>query len=462
MKAIIFTDMAGYHGFGRAAGAYRMASEWRQRGVELKVIDCFNSYTLEELKHIVLKYKTTDTEFVGFSTTFLNDIEGNSIWDKEKSKVKPKAAISESKDELAETAMRKVDQRELFAYIKSLGLKIIIGGFRMNSNTDPDSDIDYYTGPCEEKFFPEFNFTNSQIYYTEDDHILEGEDLPIEIARGCIFKCKFCFYHLNGKKLWDFVKPPELIREEMMRNYINHGTTGYMFSDDTYNDSPEKIESLMKMYKTLPFDMRFSSYARLDLMIAKPETCEMMVESGLKSVFFGVETFNREAGKLIGKGMDPDKVKRGLMDFREKYPDILVYISMIGGLPGETLDDMDESYKFLSEEAKVHNIGWSPLFINSGSEMSINSEKYGYTKGGNNQRHWTRKDGLTYMDTFDWAVEKKRLYEGHPAGFTLYNRIHNMGYTHDEIMNLSWEKDGNELFNKTDMFRQQYMQKVLN
>ena len=88
MKAIIFTDMAGYHGFGRAAGAYRMASEWRQRGVELKVIDCFNSYTLEELKRIVLKYKTTDTEFVGFSTTFLNDIEGNSIWDKEKSKVK--------------------------------------------------------------------------------------------------------------------------------------------------------------------------------------------------------------------------------------------------------------------------------------------------------------------------------------------------------------------------------------
>lgn len=461
MKAIIFTDMAGYHGFGRAAGAYRIASEWRQRGMEVKVIDCFNSYSLPQLKEIIIKYKTEDTEFVGFSQTFLNNIEDNSIWDKEKQKLKHRIVISEGKDEQTETALSRYDQDDLFSYIKKLGLKIILGGFTMAQTPYKDPDIDYIRGPCEEKFFPEFEFTQSQIHFNESDHIFEGEDLPIEIARGCIFKCKFCFYHLNGKKLWDFVKPPELLREEMMRNYINHGTTGYMFADDTYNDSPEKIESLMKMYKTLPFDMRFSTYARLDLMIAKPETQEMMIESGLKSVFFGIETFNHEAGKLIGKGMDPDKVKRGLIDFREKYPDVLVYVSLIGGLPGETLDEMEESYRFLTEDAKVHNIGWSPLFINSGSEMSINAEKYGYKKGGNNHRHWTRKDGLTYLDTFDWVLEKRRLFQGHPAGFTLYNRIHNMGYTHDEIMNLSWEKDGDELFEKTDQFRQKYMRNII-
>jgi radical SAM superfamily enzyme YgiQ (UPF0313 family) len=28
--------------------------------------------------------------------------------------------------------------------------------------------------------------------------------LPIEIARGCIFKCKFCSYPLNGKQNLDF------------------------------------------------------------------------------------------------------------------------------------------------------------------------------------------------------------------------------------------------------------------
>ena len=461
MKAIIFTDMAGYAGFGRAAGAYRIASEFRQRGQEVKVVDCFNSYTLEQLKTIITNYKTSETEWIGFSTTFLLDRENNSIWDREKGKVRHRTEVTEKKDEQTSTALSQMDEWDLFNFIKSLGLKIVLGGFRMNPALRDDPDIEIYHGPCEDKFFPEFDFTQSQILYNDDDHIFEDEDLPIEVARGCIFKCKFCFYYLNGKKLWDFVKPPELLREEMMRNYINYGTTGYMFSDDTYNDSPEKIEALLKMYRTLPFDLRFSTYARLDLMIAKPETQEMLIESGMKSVFFGIETFNAEAGKFIGKGMDPEKVKRGLLEFREKYPDVLVYVSMIGGLPGETMDQMEDSFNFLTKEAKVHNVAWSPLFINSGSEMSLNAEKYGYRKDGNNHRSWTRKDGLTYLDVFDWVVQKKREYNGSPAGFTLYNRLHNVGYTHDELLKLSWEKDGAEMMARTDNFREIYMKKIL-
>lgn len=461
MRGIIFTDMAGYQGFGRAAGAYRIASEWRSRGINVKVVDCFNSFTLEQLKDTIIKYKTKETEFVGISSTFLLDLENNGIWNKKTKKVVHRSALVENKDESTPTGLSSANQFDLFSFIKNLGLKVIVGGFRVNEGPKIDG-VDYYWGPCEEKFFPEFDFTKSQIIYDESDHIIEGEDLPIEIARGCIFKCKFCFYHLNGKKLWEYVKSPDVLYEEMMRNYINFGTTGYMFSDDTYNDSPEKISQLLKMYKKLPFDLRFSTYSRLDLMISKPETQDMMIESGLKSVFFGIETFNQDAGKMIGKGMDPDKVKRGLLDFREKYPDVLVYISMIGGLPGETLDEMDESFKFLTEEAKVHNVSWSPLFINSGSDMSINAEKYGYEKGKNNQRHWTRKDGLTYADTFDWVVSKKKLYPGHPAGFTLYNRIYNMGYTHDEIMDLSWDKDGERLYDESQVFRNDYMNKILN
>ena len=461
MKAIIFTDMAGYHGFGRAAGAYRIASEFRQRGQEVKVVDCFNSYTIEQIKTIISNYKTSETEWIGFSTTFLVDRENNFIWNDEQKRARHRQEVSEKKDEQTSTALSQMDEWELFNYIKSLGLKIVLGGFRMNPKLIDDPDVTVYHGPCEEKFFPDFDFTKSQIYYSEDDHIFEEEDLPIEVARGCIFKCKFCFYYLNGKKLWDFVKSPEVLREEIMRNYINYGTTGYMVSDDTYNDSPEKIKKLLEMYKTLPFDFRFSSYARLDLMISHPETQDMLIESGLKSVVFGIETFNRQAGKFIGKGMDPDKVKRGLLDFREKYPDVIVQTMMIAGLPGETIDDMEESYKFLTEEAKVHTLSWAPLFINSGSDMSINAEKYGYKKDGNNQRSWTREDGLTYLDVYDWTLEKKLQYPGSPAGFTLYNRLHNVGYSHDELLNLTWEKDGTEMIDRTETARQEYRKKIL-
>lgn len=464
MKAIIFTDVAGYPGFGRSAGAYRIASEFRKRGDEVKVIDCFNSYTLEQLKAIIVNCRTSETQWIGFSTTFLIDHENSNLWNKDKSHVRNTAEINDNRDEQTSTALSIIDELDLFNFIKSLGLKIVLGGWRgwrTNLTIKNDPDIIIYHGPCEERFFSDFDFTKSQILFNDDDHILEEEDLPIEISRGCIFKCKFCHFHLNGKKLWDFVKPPELIREEMMQNYINFGTTGYMFSDDTYNDSPVKIEELLKMYRTLPFDLRFSTYARLDLMISHKHTQEMLVESGMKSVFFGIETLNQEAGKFVGKGMDPEKVKRGLLEFREKYPDVFVYVSMIGGLPGETLDDMQESFEFLTKEAKVNQLTFGPLFINSGSDMSLNAEKYGYKKDANHSRSWTRKDGLTFLDVYEWCAQKKREYPGSPVGFTMYNRLRNVGYSEDELLKLSFEKNVDDIMDRTKKFRENYMNKIL-
>jgi hypothetical protein len=467
MKALIFTDMAGYFGWGRAAGAYRIASEFRVRGEEVKVIDCFCSYTLDQIKQIILDNRTSKTEWIGFSTTFLINLEKNYVLDYDNNFINHRVKTAEFKDDATATSLSQVDQWDLFAWLKAKGLRVVLGGYRVNGEAEfatgsDDPNVTSMWGLAETQFFgDDFNFTNSQIHFTEDDYINENEDLPIEIARGCIFKCKFCFFPLNGKKLWEFVKSPEVIREEMMRNYINHGTTGYMVSDDTYNDSPEKIHELLKMYRTLPFDNKFSTYARLDLMIAKPETQEMLYESGMRSVFFGIETLKHSAGKIVGKGMDPEKVKKGLLEFRKKYPDVLVYVSMIGGLPTENLEEMEESFQFLTKEAKVHNVTWSPLFINSGSDMSMHSEKYGYNKSGNDKRTWTRADGLSSIDVREWCVEKKKEYQGHPGGWTFYNRLRNIGYRGKELMDLNFAQNTKDIIHKTDAARANYMAKVL-
>lgn len=464
MKAIIFTDTAGQHGFGRAAGAYRIATEFRLRGDQIKVVDCFNSFSQEEVKEVIRKYVTSKTEFIGFSTTFLNDVTINNKWDQKNNRVKSRQELTDYKEDVSALGLSKYEQDELFDFIRGMGLKVVLGGYR-REKADRElqrENVTVYTGPVESHLFRDqkFNFTKSQILYEEEDLIFEEEDLPIEVARGCIFKCKFCAYPLNGKGLWEFVKDPETLREEMMRNYIKFGTTGYIISDDTYNDSPDKITKLLEMYKTLPFDLRFSAYARLDLIIAKPWTADVLVESGMKSVLFGIETLHPRAGKLIGKGMDPDKVKKGLLDFRKKYPDVLVYASMIAGLPHETLEDCEESFRFLTEEAKVHTIDYNALFL-GGSEFGRNPEKYGYTKSNNNKRSWTRDDGLTYLETMEWAISKVTAYDSSPAGFVGYNRLHNIGYSHDEMMNLRWSKDGQSVWERTMKAREKYIKKIL-
>lgn len=455
-KAIIFTDMAGYYGFGRAAGAYRIASEFRKHGQSIKVVDCFCSFSLEQIKTIILNYKTSDTEWIGFSTTFMVNLESNSMLDDAKTKNK-NFAVEKNADSY--TGLYFEEEQELFSWVKSLGLRVVLGGYRTRTaGYQIDPDVEILTGPAEDRFFKDFNFTDSQIYYEEDDFIQEEEDLPIEVARGCIFKCKFCFFPLLGKKLWEFVKPPEVLREEMMRNYINFGTTGYMISDDTYNDSVEKIETLHKMYKTLPFDLTFSTYARLDLMIAHPHTMDILYDSGMRSVFFGIETFNHEAGKFVGKGMDPDKVKRGLLDFREKYPDVLIYASMIAGLPGESIEELNESHRFLTQEAKVSNVLFHNLSITPGTDLELNAGRYGYKL---RPPQWTREDGLTSEETRDWCVQKRTEYENHPGGYVFYNRVRNLGYTDDELLKLKFSTHKQEILDKTNEKRKLYINNLL-
>lgn len=460
-KAIIFTDMAGYYGWGRAGGAYRIASEFRKRGDEVKVIDCFSSYTIEQIKQIILDRKTSQTEWIGFSTTFMTgDASTQRLEDSEWQSQNQKAQYFVTRNsDGTPTGLSLKEEWLLFDWIKQQGLQVILGGYRI-STTKIHKDALVLTGPAEEYFFNDFEFTQSRIDYTNEDFINPNEDLPIEVARGCIFKCKFCYFPMLGKRLWEFVKTPETLKKEMLFNYDKYGTTGYMVSDETYNDSPEKVKVLCDMYKSLPFNMTFSTFARLDLLIAHPHTQELLYESGLRSVFFGIETFNKTAGKFIGKGMDPDKVKKGLLEFRKKYPDVLVYTSMIGGLPTETLDEMEESFRFLKDEAKVHNISYHKLTFITGTDLDTNAAQYGYNLNSRNKT-WTREDGLTSDEMGKWCVEKRKTQQYHPAGFTFYNRVRNLGYTDKELMPLTFASDVAEIKRRTREKRQKYMSNVL-
>ena len=77
VHGIIFTD-ATTNGvvWQRSIGAYRMASEYRKLGLRIQVIDFWSFLTQEGVNKVCClleKFIGTDTIFVGFSTTFMNN-----------------------------------------------------------------------------------------------------------------------------------------------------------------------------------------------------------------------------------------------------------------------------------------------------------------------------------------------------------------------------------------------------
>lgn len=391
---IILTGITGFE-FQRAIGAYRIASHLRQHGYSVQIIDFIDYFNLEELSSIIDNITGDNTLALCISTTFLKTRDDDDII----------SSVYKS--------FRQVSSKFRFLVenyrIKHPFVKIVGGGanvFRYKEDTLFDTVItgygevvilDYINSLKNKKrrLYPTYkNVTlingdnhllpidNMQHIWSPNDCILNGETLPIEISRGCIFKCSFCSYPLNGKKKFDYLRDPEFIKDEMIRNYELYGTTNYMFSDDTFNDSTYKLEKLHKVFTNLPFKLKFVSYLRLDLLYAHQEQIQLLKEMGLGSAAFGIESLKPKTAKFIGKGMAKDKIKDFLprLYYEHWNEEISVICSFIIGLPYESLEEVEESFNWI-QSVKINSI-WMPLVITPTnfyrSEIDKNYEKYGY------------------------------------------------------------------------------------
>ena len=63
--------------------------------------------------------------------------------------------------------------------------------------------------------------------YELEDNFKDFQPLPLEVSRGCIFKCAFCSHPFLGKKSYDYIRSPESLAKEIKRNYELFKTTRY-------------------------------------------------------------------------------------------------------------------------------------------------------------------------------------------------------------------------------------------
>jgi radical SAM superfamily enzyme YgiQ (UPF0313 family) len=303
-------------------------------------------------------------------------------------------------------------------------------------------------------------FASSQILFKPEDIIDASDALPIEISRGCIFKCKFCSFPLNGKKKGEWIKHSNILLDEFNRNYELHGVTDYVFSDDTYNDSDEKIKRLYDdVYSKLNFKLNFTTYLRLDLLMRFSDSAEYLKQSGLKSAVFGIETLNHESGKAIGKGVDPMLQFDFIKQLKNThFKDILTFSGFIIGLPKDSNDDMDRMEEFLfSDKNMLDDFTVEPLYITphelkneiktSYSEFDLEYEKYGYecyeqfensayteTRWKNHITNMTFDECFAFSKKINERVKKSDKFKFGGFGYPCYKSI---GISSDDLINLS-------------------------
>ena len=400
----------------RSLGPYRIASEIRKAGFSCQVISFIRYFTAEEIVQVCEKFITDDTIIVGLSTTFWYDeILSYTFLQDTIRKIKPNVKVilgGPNSKRVASLSRHKIDaifsgqgESNILKYLKHID-----GGFKFQAPTEIYRDnIPLYEA---EKVADDWKVVDSQTIYTPEDVISPGEALVLEVSRGCIFNCSFCAYPLNGKKKLDHIKYADVLREELIRNYNDLGVHHYILSDDTFNDSLEKLYILKEVFASLPFKLTFTSYARLDLLNAHREEVELLEEMGMVGVNFGVETFHDKAAKLIGKGMVGKIAKQFLHELKHTHwkGRIKVATGLIQGFPYETYESHEETVKWIFDEDNlVESVQPHVLSVVNPakdifpykSEFQINAAKYGfYWPSSNNVGAWKNMIGpvKSYQD----------------------------------------------------------------
>lgn len=281
-----------------------------------------------------------------------------------------------------------------------------------------------------------------------NDCIQREESLPIEISRGCVFNCKFCHYD----KKESFKKPLSTLKEEFIRNYELFGTRFYSFCDDCFNDHPRKVEEVCNLFLSLPFKIEWSAYSRVDVAVRFPETADLMVESGARGLYWGLESFNHIVARNAGKGTPTEKVQEFLIQFYSKYKDICIMEgSFVTGLPGETFESLQELENWLVTNPVLHLITVGALnlmpyvpnldkTVIDYAEYSRHPEKYGFkeirfgphywqheTMNSNQATEWAQKIGQAYR-----AIRPRGLFRSIWA----YPHLRGLGFSEKDSFNL--------------------------
>lgn len=459
--AIILTDIFPQKFWSRSIGAYRIANELRSHGYSCKVINGFTDFSAEELVALVESCIGPETSMIGLSCTFVGTHSSKGYF---------KSARSAYPDSFR-TCLDEIKARHP-------RIKIVVGGSTASGFELACADIYVYgfgeegviqimrslksgTPPQGEIIDGRFvvhskntslNFAGASTFYNDEDAIVPGETLLLELTRGCRFRCKFCAFPLNGRSKNDYYKDAELVRTELLENYERWGITTYILGDDTYNETVEKLEYYNKVFTSLPFRLNFSAYVRLDLVQRKPEMIDLMLKGGIRGAFFGIESLHEPAARAIGKNLSQKQTMETLYRLRREWgQEVVTSGGFIVGLPHDTPETIQNWIDLLlQEDFPLHNHQVNPLLIKAGnknevwqSEFERNPEKYGFritvtNDPQDNRGVYWESSTMNSRQAAQIMAEYYAKYYSRPASYNCFSHTLMMGYgmKHEDAMAL--------------------------
>ena len=352
MNHALFFSLTGKR-WERILWTHRVATYLRMNDWDAEVVDFTAFWQLEELQEFVRSRTTDKTVMFCFGTAFLNPwspyLNEFTAWLKAEY---PNVAIVVGGNNALTTPAEHVDY-----WIDSYGENAVLAlcqhligtlGERLKTDiTIPNKKV--IRGLHH---YPSAPLDSYLVDYEARDFMMPWECPQIETARGCMFSCSYCNFPIIGQAQ-DVSVSKEEFKKQLQLGYEKWGIVNWRVMDETFNDRPEKLQKYADAVDELGYNPWICGFARGDLVVKHKEHWDTYIRLGFLGHSMGIETFNHAAGKLVRKGMDPDKLQQGLLEFQE-YTDMhapnryRANIQMICGIPGESVESWNTSLEWLN------------------------------------------------------------------------------------------------------------------
>ena len=189
----------------------------------------------------------------------------------------------------------------------------------------------------------------TQIYQRDLDYLKYNSPycqypyVSLYTGRGCPARCTFCLWPQVTTGHSYRTRSPENVFEEVREMPKLFPTMKEIFfDDDTFTADPPRARRLAELFKPLGICWSTNSRANVDR-----DTLKVMKDGGLRLFVVGYESGNEEILKNIKKGVGIDRARRFTKDCHDIG--ILIHGTFIVGLPGETMQTIEETIRFARE-----------------------------------------------------------------------------------------------------------------
>jgi hypothetical protein len=195
--------------------------------------------------------------------------------------------------------------------------------------------------------------------------------LLLETIRGCVFKCKFCYYPKSYDALY-FVSEEKIIAN--LKHAREAGCTEVVLLDPTLNQRKD-FDGFLRLLARENHDQQFTYFGELRAEGIKPETAQLLRAANFTEVEIGLQSIDPTTQGLMDRRNNMKAFEKGVSALMDAG--IRVKVDLIIGLPGDTVASVRRGFEYLSTNKLFTSTQVFNLAILPGTAFRSEAEQLG-------------------------------------------------------------------------------------